>query len=262
MRGFLMTARIKHPMSPIVLSARLIRPTPDSLPDKLPSIKLRHGQALWVLTELGYRGPVSSSAFYEYIKSLRKLGIPFGAAKFQTANHKRLADYTYCRMMELALTLSLRVYHVVPDALLRGIAQYRNRLDRFYLRAYHQRESGPGNAIAIKVESGYPIIFRGVYLDLNVVFSGGKLVRFGPPKLLSTVDALQRLSHRTSLAKPTMPISLSALSERVVSMALQAPSIRSGPPRRISQERPSPAKQRGGRVKRKDARTLARAQDQ
>jgi hypothetical protein len=188
-----------------------------------------------VLTELGYRGPVSSSAFYEYIKSLRKLGIPFGGEKFRTASGKRLADYSYCRMMELALTLSLRVYHVVPDSVLRGIVQYRNRLDQFYRRAYRQRETGQGHAIAIKVESGTPIVFRGVYLDLNVLFSGGQLVRFGPPRLLSTLDALQRFSQGTSLAKPLMPISLSGLSEQIVSMALQAPSIRSGPPRRDSQ---------------------------
>ena len=30
---------------------------------------------LWLLAELGYRGAVSKSAFFEYIKSLRKLGI-------------------------------------------------------------------------------------------------------------------------------------------------------------------------------------------
>jgi hypothetical protein len=209
----------------------------NDLPDKLPPIELRHGQALWVLTQLGYRGPVSSSAFYEYIKSLRKLGIPFGDEKFHTRSGKRLANYDYCRMMELALTLSLRVYHVVPDSLLRGIVQNRTRLDQFYRRAYRQRESGAGQPVAIRVDASNPIVFRGIYLDLNVLFSGGRLVRFGPPKLLSTIEALQKFSQGTSLAKPLVPVSLSGLSERVVSMALQAPTIRSGPPPRISQEK-------------------------
>lgn len=58
-------------------------PNRDELPTKLPRIRLRHGQALWLLAELGYRGAVSESAFFEYIKSLRKLGIPFGREKFQ-----------------------------------------------------------------------------------------------------------------------------------------------------------------------------------
>lgn len=257
-----MTVKITCTTNPIALSARSIRNIPNGLPHKLPPIKLRHGQALWVLTELGYRGPVSSSAFYEYIKSLRKLGIPFGGEKFRTTNSKRLADYSYCRMMELALTLSLRVYHVVPDSLLRGIVQYRNRLDQFYRRAYSQRENGPGQAIAIKIEGCDPIVFRGVYLDLNVRFSGGKLVRFGPPKLLSTLDALQRFSQGTSLAKPLIPISLSGLSERIVSIALQAPSIRSGPPRRDSQEKRRPVSQGNGRTTQKRVRPPARAQEQ
>jgi len=83
---------------------------------------------LWLLTELGYRGGVSRSAFFEYIKSLRKLGIPFGYEKFQRKHNRRLAGYSYCHLMELATTLSLRVYHVVPDAVLRGIAAYRGQL--------------------------------------------------------------------------------------------------------------------------------------
>ena len=73
----------------------------DLLPAKLPSIRLRHGQVLWLLTELGYRGAVSESAFFEYIKSLRKLGIPFGHAKFQTERRKRLACYSFFHLMEL-----------------------------------------------------------------------------------------------------------------------------------------------------------------
>jgi hypothetical protein len=215
--------------SPVVVSIRARRAKPDCLPDKLPPITLRHGQALWLLTELGYRGPVSSSAFYEYIKSLRKLGIPFGNEKFLTKVGKRLAGYSYCRTMELTLTLSLRVYHVVPDALLRGIVQYRNQLDRFYRRAYRQRDSGPGSPIKIEVEGHEPIELRGVFLDLNVRFSGGQLVRFGPPKLLSPVEALRKFSQGTSLARPLMPINLSGLSEQVVSKALRAPQVRSGP---------------------------------
>ncbi len=257
-----MTVKITFTTSPLASSARSIRGTPNGLPDKLPAIKLRHGQALWVLTELGYRGPVSSSAFYEYIKSLRKLGIPFGGEKFLTTKGKRLAAYSYCRMMELALTLSLRVYHVVPDSLLRGIVQYRARLDQFYRSAYGQRESGPGHAIAIKIDGCDPIVFRGVYLDLNVRFSGGQLVRFGPPKLLSTLDALQRFSQDTSLAKPLIPMSLSGLSERIVAMALHAPSIRSGPPRRDSQQKRRPVRQGNGRTPQKRARPPARAQEQ
>ena len=121
------------------------------LPKNSPQIKLRHGQVLWLLTELGYRGAVSDSAFFEYIKSLRKLGIPFGRKRFQTKDRRKLADYSYCHVMELALTLSLRVYHVVPDTVLRGIVHYRSQLCRFYRRAYAERRSGAGRPTFIRV---------------------------------------------------------------------------------------------------------------
>ena len=54
-------------------------------PGNLPSIRLTHGQAIWVLTMLGYGDGVSPKTFYEYIKSLRKLGIPFGRQNSQIA---------------------------------------------------------------------------------------------------------------------------------------------------------------------------------
>lgn len=200
----------------------------DLLPDKLPPIRLRHGQALWLLTELGYRGAVNSSTFYEYIKSLRKLGIPFGVEKFQTKRKRRLAEYSYCRIMELAVTLSLRVYHVVPDSVLRGVIQYRSRLDRLYRRAYAERNSGAGRPIIIETEGHEPIVLRGLFLDLNVKFSGGQLLRFGPPKLLSAAAVLQRFSQSAASARPLMPMRLSILSEEVISLALQASDIHTG----------------------------------
>lgn len=64
-------------------SVRPHRAKADLLPDQLQPIRLRHGQVLWLLTELGYRGAVSRGTFYEYIKSLRKLGIPFVMRNFK-----------------------------------------------------------------------------------------------------------------------------------------------------------------------------------
>ncbi len=186
---------------------------------------------LWLLAELGYRGAVSESAFFEYIKSLRKLGIPFGQVKFQTKRSKRLAHYSFCHLMELAVTLSLRVYHVVPDAVLRGLARYRDELYRLYRRAYAQRRSGAGKPTLIVTEDCKPIELRGLYLDLNIEFAGGHLVRFGPPKLLSSAETLVRFSKSAISGRAFLPLALSLLSERVAALALRAPEVRSGPPK-------------------------------
>lgn len=196
------------------------------LPKKLPPIKLRYGQVMWLLTELGCADAVSRSAFHEYMKSLRKLGIPFGRERFQTKRGRRLAEHSYWHVMELAVALSLRVYHVVPDSVLRGIIHNRSRLHQLYRRAYVQRRSGPGRPIVIKVKGREPIELRGLFLDLGIRFSGGHLVHFGPPKLLSSSEALRQFSRA---AGPFLPMSLSLLSERVVALARRAPDIRSGP---------------------------------
>ena len=41
-------------------------------PTMLPPIRLHHGEAMWVLTRLGFQGKASKSTFNEYVKSLRK----------------------------------------------------------------------------------------------------------------------------------------------------------------------------------------------
>jgi hypothetical protein len=216
------------------LNSRRRNPSPpncDEFPTKLPRIRLRHGQALWLLAELGCRGAVSESAFFEYIKSLRKLGIPFGHEKFQGKGSRKLARYSFFHLMELATTLSLRVYHVVPDAVLRGVSRYRGDLYQCYRRAYSQRRSGIGKPILIKVGDKESIELRGLFLDLNIQFAGGHLVRFGPPKLLSSTDTLAKFSEGTSSGRAFIPLSLSLLSERVLLLAMRAPEIHSGPPK-------------------------------
>ena len=79
--------------------------------------------------------------------------------------------------MELALALTLRVYHVVPDSVLAEIIRYRTRLDRHYHRAYAERCSGVGTPVTVEGADHSPIHLRGVFLDLQINFSGGKLVK-------------------------------------------------------------------------------------
>jgi hypothetical protein len=201
----------------------------DTLPKSLPQITLRHGQVIWLLTELGYSEGATAKAFYEYIKSLRKFGIPFGDEKFRTKRGRRLANYSYCHVMEIVIALSLRVYHVVPDAILKGIATHRKQLWHLYHRAYAERCVGMGTPISLKFNGHKPIEYRGLFLDLNILFSGGNLVHFGPPRVLSPAETLARFGERSAFGQTFMPLSLSVLAELVVAVALRAPEIHSGP---------------------------------
>ena len=186
----------------------------------LPDIKLRHGEVLSVLSQLGFQGSASSSTFYEYIKSLRKLGIPIkrGSVGFAGRGH---AYYSYYHVMELALVLTLRVYYFVPDSLLTEIARFRSVLWRYYRRAYAERKGENGTPIIVRANGHTAIHLKGVFLDLKMNFSGGRLTKFGPPKLLSPFEALTVFARQDIAARAFQPINLSSLAERVISTALE-----------------------------------------
>ncbi len=202
-------------------------PAEQHLPRSLPHIALHHGETLWVLSRLGFQGATTKSTFYEYIKSLRKLGTPFGTGRLGL-ERRGLANYSYCHLMELALALTLRVYHVVPDAILTEIIRYRRTLYRHYHRAYADRDSGLGAPVEVQVTGHRSITVRGAFLDLQINFSGGTLTAFGPPKLLSPFEALSIFAERDVAARALLPINLSLLAERLVYLAIQAPLIRTG----------------------------------
>lgn len=203
-------------------------PTVHSLPVKLPRIRLHHGEAIWVMAQLGFQGGASDRTFYEYVKSLRKLGIPFDRGRIGM-ERRGLANYAYCHLMELALVLTLRVYHVVPDLILAEIVRHRRVLYRHYRRAYENRASGIGAPVNVSAAGLKQIRMRGIFLDLQINFSGGVLTQFGPPLSLPPHRALSAFVNRDAATRALLPINLSLLAERMVSAAQEAPVIRRGP---------------------------------
>ena len=200
----------------------------EDLPAKLPNIGLHHGEALWVLSLLGFQGDASKSTFYEYIKSLRKLGTPSDRGSIGYLR-RGLANYSYRHLMELALVLTLRVYYVVPDSLLAEIIRHRQRLYRHYRRAYTDRSSGLGAPISVRASDDVAIRMQGAFLDLRMNYSGGKLEKFGPPRLISPFEALAIYAKHDVASRAFLPINLSRLSERLILTALRAPPISRGP---------------------------------
>ena len=181
----------------------------------LPRIELRHGEAIAVLSRLGFQGQASDSTFHEYIKSLRRLGVPFdrGALGYLRRGHP---NYTYSHLMELSLVLTLRVYYVVPDALLNAVANSRDTMYGFFDRAYIERATGLGRPVPVRLGMKPALYIKGVFLDLQFGFAGGKLDHFGPPTLLSPAEAVLRFAESGESTSALLPINLSRLSERVV----------------------------------------------
>ena len=101
----------------------------------VPQLALSHGQVLWLLTELGLRRGVSKSTFNHYVKSLRRLGIPFGTRKGTTECGPEVT-YNFEDLMELTLALLLRVYGTLPDVVTNGLRSFREDLRPIYRQAY------------------------------------------------------------------------------------------------------------------------------
>jgi hypothetical protein len=193
---------------------------------ELAQIKLHHGEAVWLMAHLGFQGAASDSTFYEYIKSLRKLGIPFGKIG---AKRRGLANYSYCHLMELALVLTTRVYYFVPDTILTEIIRHRRTLYSYYLHAYRDHHAGLGNPIRLSAPHQMSIAASGIFLDLQIDFSGGILSRFGPPVLLSPYQAVAAFVEQNIATRSLLPINLSLMAQRLVDTAKRAPVIRTGP---------------------------------
>ena len=70
---------------------------------------------------------------------------------------------------------------------------------------------------------------RGIFLDPQLKFAGGRLVSFGPPRALSPADALLTFATSGTADRASLPIPLTDLATEIVRLAELAPVIRRGP---------------------------------
>ena len=105
----------------------------------VPRRALTHGQTLWLLSELGFREGVSTSTFNHYLKSHRKLGVPFGYGKGQSEG-RRPVTYEFEKLMELSIAMLRRIYWTLPDTIIiAGLRDFRKDLRPIYRQGYFER---------------------------------------------------------------------------------------------------------------------------
>lgn len=199
--------------------------------DLVPDMQLTHGRALWVLAKMGFGAGVSPRTLNYYVKSLRKLGVPFAYGELGTGAGKPV-HYSFNHLMELSLALTLRVYGALPDPVLSGLVRFRRDLYLLYRRAYLEHDSGLGTPVRIAAKGRTEFELRGVYLDLRIHFGGGQLFRFGPPHVLSPFEAVRAYARMEAHDRAHAPLNLSALAIRLTECAEIAPPLPRGPPPR------------------------------
>jgi hypothetical protein len=209
-----------------------MRKRSSKLPEKskanaAPALALTHGQAMWLMTELGLRGGVSGSTFNSYIKSLRRIGIPFETGKGQSKGHRHVT-YDFEELMELTVALLLRVYGTVPDAVLVGLRNFRNDLRPIYRQAFHDAITRTFPAARVVERAGSRLTAEGLFLDLNIRYVAGQMIQFGPPKAMSPFEAIVTFTSAEVPGRSYLPLNVTAVAELIVGRSRVAPSIRRG----------------------------------
>lgn len=202
----------------------------DQALEALWAMELSHGQTLWILSELGFSAGATAGTFNYYIKSLRKLGIPFRRGEYGLRSG-RLAKYSFNHLMELSIALSMRIYAIIPDIVLGGLIQFRDELYNAYRTAYVESDVGIGAPIFVSAEgsSGPGFRMNGVYLDLQLTYSAGQLASIGPPRILTPLEALAWFAITAPPARAHPPLNLSQMALSLADAMKRAPSVRRGP---------------------------------
>lgn len=193
----------------------------------VPRLALTHGQTIWLMGELGLRQQVSGSTFNYYIKSLRQLGIPFEKGKGQSEGHRHVT-YDFEELMELTVALLLRVYGTLPDTVVAGLRSFREDLRPIYRRAYLDSLHRAHPPARVSAAHGERIVVEGLFLDLNIRYSAGRMIGFGPPRAMSPFEALRVYACSRIPARSYLPLNVTAVAETIVGRTRILPSIRRG----------------------------------
>jgi hypothetical protein len=195
---------------------------------QVPQLALTHGQAIWLLTELGLRGGVSKSTFNHYVKSLRRLGIPFDKRTVRLEGRGPAVTYDFEDLMELALALLLRVYGALPDVVTNGLRSFRSDLRPIYREAYRDSQKSVYPAARVSTPDGKRLTVQGLFLDLNIHYSAKQSIQFGPPKALSPFEAMTVFAHSEIAGRSYLPLNITAVAEMIAERTRQTPTIPRG----------------------------------
>ena len=193
----------------------------------VPSLALTQGQTLWLLSELGFREGVSASTFNHYVKSLRKLRRAVrdwqGPVRRPSRCHLpvRRVDGAFCGPVTAGL-LDL------ADTIVAGLRDFREDLRSIYRRAYFDLTVHQHPPVRISAPGGLRTTMNGLYLDLNIRYSAGKMIEFGPPKAISSFEAVSIYAHAEAPARSYLPLNVSAVAEMIVTRTRALPIIRRG----------------------------------
>jgi hypothetical protein len=194
---------------------------------KIPPLALSHGQALWVLENMGFRTGDTPTAFNAYLMGLRRAGLPFADDELGRGPGHNVT-YRYEHLMELTVALALRAQAILPRDIVGLLAQHRDRLRQIYRRAWTERDTGLGAQETIIPGKETRFRLAGIYLDLRLSYTETGFLFHIAPTALSPGEAVVRMFTKNIAQHVRGPLAISELAEQVVHLAPAAPEVRRG----------------------------------
>ena len=194
---------------------------------QVPTLALSHGQALWLLANMGFRTGDTETAFNAYIMGLRRAGLPFANDELgRGAGHN--VTYRFVHLMELTVALALRAQAILPRDIVHLLVNHRERLRQIYRRAWTERDSGLGAAELIVPGKQDRFRLQGIYLDLRLMYVETGFLGYSAPTALGPGEAVVRMFTKNIGQHVRGLLPLSELAEQVVDLAPGAPEFRRG----------------------------------
>jgi hypothetical protein len=69
---------------------------------------------------------------------------------------------------------------------------------------------------------------QGLFLDLNIRYSAGQAIQFGPPRALSPFEAMSVFAHTEIAARSYLPLNITAVAEMIAERTRLTPTIPRG----------------------------------
>jgi hypothetical protein len=190
-------------------------------------LALSHGQVRWVLSGLGLHGGGDGQTFDNYLKSVRRDGVPFSSEELGVGAGHNL-KYRYHHMMELAVALALRTQGILSRDIVGLLAHHRTVLRSYYRRAWLEREDKLGSTKEVVINGTIRRVISGTYLTLELTYNAHGVLSMWEPRLIDAVEAFDHYMGRHQSVYPRPPLPISEFAADIVRLAKQAPEVKRG----------------------------------
>ena len=116
------------------------------------------------------------------------------------------------------------MYGSLPDVVSNGLRSFRDDPRPIYRQAYLNSLKRVYPAARVSTADGERLTVQGLFLDLNIRYSAGQAIRFGPPKALSPFEALSVFAHSEIAGNRSLPLNITAVAQMITERARQTPT--------------------------------------